>query len=85
MKTKQHNTNGSKTMSDTENTRGLSRELRGAIYDQITTGNFVPCIGDVSEHQAEMTEHFGSPRAAGYMSEECGWQLGDDDAAAIRE
>jgi hypothetical protein len=71
-------------MADTENTKGLSSELRRAIYDAITTTNFVPCLGEISEREAEMIEHFGSPVAAGYMSEESGWQLDDDDAEAIR-
>ena len=69
----------------TANTIGLTAELRSAIENVITADNFVPCIGEISRLKREMVANFGSPRASGHMSEESGWQLDGDDAAAIRE
>jgi hypothetical protein len=72
-------------MADTINTAGLSQELRDLIFFWLSDDNWVPCTEDISGRKSEMIKHFGSPRPAGYMSEEEGWLLDDDDAAAIRD
>lgn len=67
---------------ETTNTRGLSSELRSLLADWMIDGKIFECQVP-GQLRAEMVSHFGSPRQAGYMSEETLWELDDDDQSAI--
>ena len=65
----------------TNNTNGISDDLREAIEQWIDKNGRVPGTIDILDRRAEMTERFGSPDRMG--DDGLCWHLDEDDAAVF--